>query len=92
MKVLRNITGMAVLTLEDGQEVEGFATLVITERGGMKGGSGTFQCDMRTGMRAMMSGAPLWLTFNDGVTCRIGITQAGMDVLEFTVNGPVDGL
>lgn len=92
MNILRDISGMAILTLDDGREVEGFGTLTISQRGGMKSGRGTFQCGLIDAMAAIKSGKILSLAFADGVTAQVTVTQAGMNGLEFQSTGPVEGL
>lgn len=92
MKILREISGMAVLTLGDGREVEGFGTLTISQQGGMKSARGTFQCGLVEAMSAIESGKILSLAFADGVTAQVTVTEAGMNGLRYKATGPVDGL
>lgn len=92
MNVLRDVSGMAVLTLEDGREVEGFGTLTVVHSGGMKSARGTFKCGMTEAFAAMNSSKALPIAFQDGIQADVIVTSSGMDGLTFTCTGPVRGL
>ena len=90
MKVLLETSGMAVLVLSDVTEIEGYGTLTVLEKGGMKEGHGTFRSEAPEIFRAIHSTDALALEFADGTKAKVVVTKSGMDGLQFVTTGPVN--
>jgi hypothetical protein len=80
---------MASLILSDGTEIEGFGTLTVRERGGMKEGQGTFRSESPAIFSAIQATDALTLDFAEGVKAKVIVTRADMSGLQFITTGPV---
>jgi hypothetical protein len=89
MKIFLETSGIAILTLADGTEIEGHGTLAVRERGGMKDGQGTFRSDAPEIFRAIQESEALSLEFADGVKAKVIVTRSDMAGLQFVTTGPV---
>lgn len=89
MKVLLERSGMAVLVLSDGTEIEGYGTLTVMERGGMKEGRGTFTSQSTNLFRAFGEAGLVTLAFADGLSGKVTVTQASPSGLTLMLSGPV---
>lgn len=65
---------------------------MVEKRGGLIGGKGSFDADMRFGHDAISAREAPVLTFDDGPRCAIVVTRANSGGCTFLTTGEITGL